>query len=65
MIDMVLPRTLYTLDSQRPLSDAHSIMMEKSAQPGRGGGFTYKVVAYAPAERADTLIKKKRNFPHI
>jgi hypothetical protein len=42
-------------------------MMEKSAQPGEGGGctptpfhysistITYKVVVYAPAERADTL----------
>jgi hypothetical protein len=43
-------------------------MMEKSAQPGAGGGggvarppsftlstITYKVVMYAPAERADTL----------
>jgi hypothetical protein len=40
-------------------------MMEKSAQPGEGGGarpspftistITYKVVVYAPAERADKL----------
>ncbi len=39
--------------------------MEKSAKPGEGGGarpppftlftITYKVVVYAPAERADTL----------
>ena len=51
---------------QRPLSGAHSIMMEKSAQAGGGGGctrpppftistVTYKVVVYATAERADTL----------
>ncbi len=41
-------------------------MMEKSAQPGEGGGalplpftkstITYKVVLYAPGENADTLI---------
>jgi hypothetical protein len=39
-------------------------MMEKSAQPGEGGGartppstltITYKVAVYASAERADTL----------
>jgi hypothetical protein len=40
-------------------------MMEKLAQPGKGGGCTptpfhsitiiYKVAVYAPAERADTL----------
>ncbi len=38
-------------------------MMEKLAQPGEGGGarpppfitITYKVVVYAPAERAGTL----------
>jgi hypothetical protein len=50
---------------QRPLSDVHSIIMEKLAQSGEGGGaspppfnlFTipYKVAVYAPAERADTL----------
>ncbi len=50
---------------QRPLSDVHSIMMEKLAQAGAGGCapsspstiFTikYKVAVYAPAERADTL----------
>ncbi len=51
----------------RPLSGVHSIMMEKSTQPGVGGGcrctpipftistITYKVVVNAPAERADTL----------
>ncbi len=49
---------------QWPFSNVHSIMMEKSAQPGAGGGdvrpspftiyiTTYKVVVYAPAERAD------------
>jgi hypothetical protein len=50
-----------------PLSGVHSIMMEKLAQPVVGGGctpspfhytvstITYKVVGYAPAERADTL----------
>jgi hypothetical protein len=41
-------------------------MREKSAQPGEGGDarpppftisiLTYKVVVYAPAERADTLL---------
>jgi hypothetical protein len=30
-------------------------MMEKSTQPGEGWGCTYKVVVYAPAERADKL----------
>ncbi len=48
-----------------PLFGVHSTMVEKSSQPGKGGGarpshfttssITYKVVAYAPAERADTL----------
>ncbi len=51
---------------QRPLSGVHSIMMEKSAQAGEGGvgarpppltisTITYKVVMYAPAQKADTL----------
>ncbi len=52
---------------QWPLSGIHSIVMEKSHQPGGGGGhtrrpppftlstFTYKVVVCAPAERADKL----------
>jgi hypothetical protein len=53
---------------QRPLSGVHSIMMEKFAQDGECGGgggacpplfsistIHYKVVVYAPAERADTL----------
>ncbi len=46
--------------------DEHSIMMEKLAQAGEGGGgarpppftistITYKVVVYATAERAETL----------
>jgi hypothetical protein len=50
---------------QRPLSGVHSIIMEKLAQAGEGGGgvtstplsisiVTYKVVVYAPAERADS-----------
>jgi hypothetical protein len=49
---------------QRPLSGVHSIMMEKLAQAGEGGGarpppftiftITYKVAVYAPAESADT-----------
>jgi hypothetical protein len=30
-----------------------TLMMEKSAKPGVGGGFTYKVEVYAPAERED------------
>ncbi len=51
---------------QWSLSSVHSIMMEKSAQPGEGWGalplpftkstITYKVVVDAPAEKADTLI---------
>ncbi len=51
---------------QLPLSGVYSIMVEKLAQPGEGGGggchppftistITYKVVMGAPAERADTL----------
>ncbi len=50
---------------QLPLSGVHSIIMEKLSQPGEGGGcspppftisnITYKVVVYAPAERADIL----------
>jgi hypothetical protein len=53
---------------QWPLSGVHTITMEKSAQSGVDGGgctarpspvtlstITYKVVVYAPAERADTL----------
>jgi hypothetical protein len=41
---------------QRPLSGVHSIMMEKLVQAGEGiSTITYKVVVYAPAERADTL----------
>jgi hypothetical protein len=50
---------------QLQLFDIHSIMMEKSAQPGENGGCTpnpftistvmYKVVVYATAARADTL----------
>ncbi len=57
--------TEYT-EWQRPLSGVHFIMMEKVAQAGREGGgctpppftistITYRVVVYAPAERADTL----------
>jgi hypothetical protein len=52
--------TEYT-EWQRPFS----IMMEKLAQAGEGGGvhappfttstITYKVMMYAPVERADTL----------
>ncbi len=48
-----------------PISDAHPIMMEKSALAGEGKGctpnpfqpitITCKVAVYAPAERADTL----------
>jgi hypothetical protein len=50
---------------QRPLSDVHSILIEKLAQAGEGGGctpaplalftITYKVALYAPAQRTDTL----------
>ncbi len=50
---------------QLPLSGVHSIMMEKSAQPGKEGGgalpppftisaITCKVAVSAPAERANT-----------
>jgi hypothetical protein len=49
----------------------HSIMMEKLAQSGEGGGarpppftlftITYKVAVYAPAERADTLTLFRLN----
>jgi hypothetical protein len=57
--------TEYT-EWQRPLSGGHSIMLEKLAQAGEVGGvhahppftiFTimYKVVVYAPTERADTF----------
>ncbi len=52
-------------ERQRPLSGIHSIMMEKLAQSGERGGarpppstiyaIMYKVVVYAPAERAETL----------
>ncbi len=48
---------------QLPIYGVHSIMMEKSALAGEGGGctptpfhsvtITYKVAVYAPAERAD------------
>jgi hypothetical protein len=48
---------------QWPLSDVHTSMIEKLAQAGEGertppftiSSITYKVVVYAPAERADTL----------
>ncbi len=50
---------------QHPLFGVHSIVLEKLAQAGEGGDthpppftlftITYKVAAYAPAERADTL----------
>jgi hypothetical protein len=61
---MYVRPTEYT-QSAWPLSGVHSIMMEKLAQPGVGGGarppaftistITNKVVVYAPAERAGTL----------
>jgi hypothetical protein len=44
-----------------PIFGVHPIMMEKSALAGKVGvasplsTITYKVVVYAPAERADTL----------
>jgi hypothetical protein len=53
------------IEWQRTLSGVHSILMEKSAQAGEGGGecqplftistITHEVVVSAPAERADTL----------
>ncbi len=52
--------TEYT-EWQRPLSGVHSIMMEKLAQAGARlppstlSTIMYKVVVYAPAERADSL----------
>jgi hypothetical protein len=45
---------------QRPLSGAHSIVMEILAQPGEGGGLTptpfHFIYHHAPAERAYTVI---------
>ncbi len=52
---------------QRPFSGVHSIMMEKLAHDGEGGGCTptpiftisnttFKVVVYAPAERAEPVF---------
>ncbi len=49
---------------QMPLSGVHFIMIEKLAHSGEGGGahahppppFTYKVVLYAPAERAGKTL---------
>jgi hypothetical protein len=52
-------------ERQWPLSGAHSIMMVKSAQPGKGDAhpppftlstITSKVVVYALAERADHKV---------
>ena len=63
-VDAVKPPSTQS-GNGRPLSGVHSIMLEKLAQPGEGGGarsptftistITCKVVVYAPAERADTL----------
>ncbi len=60
-----MDKPLSTLEWQLPLSGVHSIMMEKLAQPGEGGGctptpytlstITYEVVVDAPAESADAL----------
>jgi hypothetical protein len=53
------------IDWQWPLSGVHSIMLVNSALAGEGGGvddlpllstITSKVVVYAQAERADTLL---------
>ncbi len=59
--------TLFHLQNKYAVG-VHSIMMEKLAQAGGGGGcmsicpslftiftITYKVAVYAPAEMADTL----------
>ena len=53
-------------DRQWPLSSLHSIMMVNSAQPSAGRGctpspftqttITSKIVEYAPAEKAGTLL---------
>jgi hypothetical protein len=64
----MIPCTLieYT-QLQLPLSGVHSIMMEKSAQPGEGGGahpppfhpiyhHEQSCSVYAPSERADSLL---------
>jgi hypothetical protein len=57
---------------QRQLFDVHSIMNDKLAQACEGGGahsppftistITYKVVVYAPLERANTLFLL---YPHM
>ncbi len=63
----VMSRPGVQIDWQCPLSGVHSIMMINSDQPGEGGGaprptsftqssLTGKVVVYAPAERADTVL---------
>jgi hypothetical protein len=68
-------------ERQLPISGVHSITMEKSAQAGeggRGGGscpthvppftlltITYKVVVYAPAERADALVPISSPYPYM
>jgi hypothetical protein len=50
--------TEYT-EWQWPLSGIHSLLRVKLPQPGEGpfilSTITYKVMVYAPAERADTL----------
>jgi hypothetical protein len=57
---LVIPRSTHRV--AWPHSGVHSIMMLKSAHPGKGGWvyplpptITSKVVVYAPAERADIL----------
>jgi hypothetical protein len=67
MVEWVLRGIIHRVHTewQLPLSGVHSIMMEKLAQAAEGGvappspfnisTITYKVVVYAPAERADTL----------
>jgi hypothetical protein len=50
---------------QRLLTGLHSIMMEKLAQAFTISTITYKVVVYAPAERADTSIPPISTLSHI
>ncbi len=57
--------SIHREEYQWPLFGVHSTMIEKSAQPGKGGGarpshftistITYKVAVYALVERTDTV----------
>ncbi len=64
ILSELCPHRVHT-ECQWPLSGVHSIMMEKSVQPGEGWGvrpspfiistITYKVVVYSPDEKPGTL----------